>query len=387
MLMSLAHEPHPLSPMTSTSSPTHHTNFGHDEASIMNAVERDEPDLPPTPPKEEVLESKGLTFVDAAVPQRSRRGRRPLSAYPTREQPPYIPHRKYTDPTPHSNRYEPEDNEQLDVDLDAYSNEFDSREPTLSFLTTSSAAESTTGTPSIGGTYSFKQEDGEKPEMEPRIRMRTTTGRANAYSSAESSGAYSYHAYDNHLFHPHPPPMPVIPHQFTERVGLGFSEQNSERDVAVPSPDPSIPTSYSHRPWRRDVVNRLRSDSASSAFTTASTSTEDTAPSGSVSADNYSAYQYSDRLPWDVEQVEAEPEAVTMVNEGREKILDKAKLEEMGGLGAMSEEVISSLNGERLDWNCAECRHYASSPAQLRFWLDSPSPESTRNTGTQPGRP
>lgn len=352
-----------------------------------------ERDLPPTPPVHEVdspvesadapydafsSPSAGLSFSEPAVPQRPRRGRRPASVYPAPGAAPlYQPQRKYTDPTPRTRRYaESEDEEsgdpqQLDVDLDAYSTAdfegvdgLEDREPTLSFVTTSTV-ESTASTPSIGVTYGYGSEavDG-KPEPEPRIRMRTTAGRSNAYSSAESSmasGAYSYNPYgDNQIYHPHPPPMPVVPNAYalpTEQVGLGITADDlviparpreSQLGSSSSKPPLSPSNSFVHRPWRGDVVNRLRSDSASSSFTTASVSTSDTALSTSdhAAAYPYAAYQQAERLPWEQESpVETRSEAIALVDEGRGKILNTEKLQEMGGLEALTEATIGSLTG------------------------------------------
>ncbi|ORY25617.1 RhoGEF domain-domain-containing protein [Naematelia encephala] len=215
-------------------------------------------DLPPTPPVDD----------EPAMP---RRRRRPASVYPLNDPP--FPQRKYTDPTP-LRRFE---EDTLDVDLDAYGDVPELDAP-LSFVTTSTA-ESTTSTPSIG-VYPYKNE--------PRIR----TG---AYSS-ESSGTYSYP---------------------TEQVGLGLTDDT-----------------FAHRPWKRDV-NRLRSDSASTSMT-ASTST-----SGIVSALRYSGYTDSSEETKDI----GESLAVTMVDEGREKILNIEKLNAMGGVDALTEDIISGLSG------------------------------------------
>jgi hypothetical protein len=300
-------------------------------------------DLPPTPPNEEGSyspEPSALNFSEPAKPQRVRRGRRPASVYPPQE-PTYQLHRKYTDPTPRTQGYvEDVSHQQLDVDLEAYSttdfdpeDALDSREPTLSFVTTSTA--DSISTPSKEHRYEDNKVDG----GEPRIRVRTTAGRANAYSSAESSmasGAYSYHAYaDNNIYHPHPPPLPTPPNAFAP-VGLGIDLPSSQAD---PNPPISPTNSFAHRPWKRDVINRLRSDSASSSITTASAST---APS--VNENAYLAYDY-ERLPWEQEQ--SRPEAVAMVDEGREKILDVQRLEQMGGVEGLAEEM-HSLAGESI---------------------------------------
>ncbi|KAK4687055.1 hypothetical protein P7C73_g3063, partial [Tremellales sp. Uapishka_1] len=328
---------------------------------------------PPTPPviDDEAIsptasrfDSHTINFSEPSRPERTYRhpARRPASTYPAQvDAPTYLPpQRKYTDPTPHR-RYsftsETSPNpQQLDVDLEAYAtSEYDTaipleyepegREPTLSFVTTSTV-ESTTSSPSIGA-YAFKSESDGKPQEEPRIRMRTTTGRANAYSSAESStasGAFSsYHAFSDHsVYHPHPPPLPVLP---AEHVGLGISALPSQAGAKVDSPLPLMPTSASFTrqpPW----MNRLRSDSNTSSITSTSTSTSD---SGDAQPYPYGGFDDSPKRPWDVDDDRvrsSEPEAVNLVVEGREKILNTEKLENMGGLDAMTPEVIESLAGD-----------------------------------------
>lgn len=355
--------------------------FGNAEAGPSSGLPHS---LPPTPPvhdgeEEREYHASSLAFDEPTITQRPRRGRRPASVYPIpTEEHAYQPHRKFTDPTPR-NFHQTDSNDssqQLDVDLDAYSTtDFDAEEggePTLSIVTTSTA-DSTTGTPaSIGGQFDYKGESGMgKPEGEPRIRMRSTTGRANAYSSAESSmasGAYSYHAYaDNHIYHPHPPPLPNIPNSFAppiDHVGLGITAHDliipaRQRDSQVASsPSTGAPVSPSnsfvHRPWKRDVINRLRSDSASSSITTASASTSDThvsATGASASSHAYPFAGYAQNLPWEREDEEeagpSTPEAVALVDEGKESIFDKTRLEEIGGVEALDEEMIASLRGEQ----------------------------------------
>lgn len=397
-----------------------------------------ERNLPPTPPVNDAFSSEppfdaepttsGLSFAEPEVPQRKRRGRRPASVYPAPGEPSlYRPQRKYTDPTPRTQKYveaeneETSDNQQLDVDLDVYSTTeyegegLEDREPTLSFVTTSTL-ESTASTPSMGISYGFREdtEDG-KPAAEPRIRMRTTAGRTNAYSSAESStasGVYPYPAYpETHIFHPHPPPLPIVPNAYAlpaEHIGLGITGHDivipaRQRDSQIVSPiarPPLSPSdSFVHRPWRRDVVNRLRSDSASSSLTTASASTSDTVASASgVSGLDYAAvyphhvYQYTDRLSWEPEtQTETRSEAVAMVDEGRGKILDMEKLNEMGGLQALTEEKIGSLGGmylfSALD-TPAHVRRHHSSPA-TKLWIQSLTrpTQSISRSCTFPRRP
>ena len=342
-------------------------------------------ELPPTPPVNERWSLSDsnldgpplpstLSFTEPWVPQRPRRGRRPASVYPF-DDPTYQPHRNYTGPTAqrHMVNDDTGDPQQLDVDLDAYSTtEFEGedgvedREPTLSFVTTSTV-ESSASTPSIDMSYGIRTETGDgKSPPEPRIRMRTTTGRTNAYSSAESStvsGAFPYAYPENQMYHPHPPPLPILPNVYAaEHVGLGITGDDlvipvrqHHSQIGSPNSNPPISpsTSFVHRPWRRDVVNRLRSDSASSSLTTTSVSTSDTIPSDSGASNSdcaaiypQDAHHHADRLPWTQElSAEMRSEAVAMVDEGRGKMLDMEKLGEMGGIGALTEEVIGSLAG------------------------------------------
>jgi len=62
----------------------------------------------------------------------------------------------------------------------------------------------------------------------------------------------------------------------------------------------------------------------------------------------YPGYNADARLPWEIELSEdrAEAKALTMVMEGKEKMFDKDKLEQMGGIDALSETVLESLAGE-----------------------------------------
>ncbi|OCF45936.1 hypothetical protein I317_00023 [Kwoniella heveanensis CBS 569] len=315
-------------------------------------------ELPPTPPVHDDGEeqSSSLNFVEPDLPtRRAQPTRRPLSAYP--DEPYHPPHRKYTDPTPRTNRFDSvvHQQHQLDVDLDAYSaTEFDTeegmeREPTLSFVTTSTL-DSTTSTPSMGATYGYRAEPEDGKGMEPKIRMRQTAGRSHAYSSAESSmasGAYSGYGYSDQIYHPHPPPLPSLPANFVtpavEHVGLGISAEfplGSRGQVESP-PNGASP---SHRPWRRDISNRLRSESVSSSITTASGSTSDSGPSSSrlPPPDDNTYYSYeSYRMPWE----QTRSEAVAMVDEGRENILNVDRIEARGGFSALSEDVIQSYAG------------------------------------------
>ena len=308
---------------------TEHSNFAG-SGNISRAAHHPvlDRDLPPTPPTNEVESpiemdhpsfdhkpmSTALSFAEPSMPQRARKGRRPASVYPQPGTGPvYQIQRQYTEPNSRNRRYAEDEVEmsdtqdasaihQLDVDLDAYSttdldgeDDIEDREPTLSFVTTSTA-ESTASTPSIAMSYGYRNETVEgKPEPEPRIRMRATAGRTNAYSSAESStasGAFSYYPYaEDQIFFPHPPPLPPAPLTHVvpvEHVGLGITAHDTilparHRDSQLVSPSsnppPSPSTSFVHRPWQRDVLNRLRSDSASSSVTTASASSNNTVPS------------------------------------------------------------------------------------------------------------
>jgi len=169
------------------------------------------------------------------------------------------------------------DGHELDVDLDAYSTteydgeEISERDRSLSYLT-SSTIDSTASTPSMSGSYGYKPitPDGKQVD-EPRIRVRSTAGRANAYSSAESSTASgAFYGYENHLYHPHPPPMPSGPTAYPgDQVGLGISAESPDIDHATAL---SSSHSFSYRPWRHNLVNRLRSDSGASSLASSETS-------------------------------------------------------------------------------------------------------------------
>lgn len=308
-------------------------------------------DLPPTPPADDMDDMRQLSMTDAPVSQRDRPGRRPFSVAvnPAHDEGiSYTPPRKLTDPSPQtmgvastSFHHRTPSRQPLDVNLDAYATDFDdSRAPTLSFHT-SSATESITGTPNVGN----HKHDGEgastsSGEREPRIRTRSTAGRSTAYSSAESSGAYSYHVYENQVFHPHPPPLPTAPLAYNHRVGLGFPSTVKGGEASTSG---STPEAFGHRPWQSDVINRLRSTS------NASTSSE----ASIASSQDYSSslrhynYHYNEALPWEIQQAQDnQPEAVVMVEEGREQTLDMTKLESMGGLAALTDDKISSLSGE-----------------------------------------
>ncbi|WWC62684.1 uncharacterized protein I303_105281 [Kwoniella dejecticola CBS 10117] len=329
-------------------------------------------ELPPTPPvhddeddthdrRVESAPSSSINFTESSMPtRRVQPTRRPASAYPTQQEgeKPHLPHRKYTDPTPQSRRYD-QPMHQLDVDLDAYSaTEFDTeegmdgREPTLSFVT-SSTLDSTASTPSMGVTYGYRTDSN---DGDGKVRIRQNTGRAHAYSSAESSmasGAYSGYGYSDQVYHPHPPPLPHLPQNFTtstaEHVGLGISADFPQRHTPVESPTSNPPLSpshsFSHRPWKRDIVNRLRSDSTSSSITTASCSTTESGPSSSriPPPDNAFTYTFdSFNSPW---QAPARAEAVAMIDEGRENILNVGKIEALGGFGVLTIDMIGSFAG------------------------------------------
>lgn len=123
---------------------------------------------------------------------------------------------------------------------------------------------------------------------------------------------------------------------------------NAERSHTHQIRPPLSPShSFTHRPWKRDVVNRLRSDSVSSAFTAASTSTDDSATSSSQIPLRDAAYHYAyDDFTLPYEQEQAEPEALAMIKEGREKLLNMEKIDAMGGEEALNDSVICSLAGK-----------------------------------------
>nr|XP_019012857.1 uncharacterized protein I206_02353 [Kwoniella pini CBS 10737]OCF51638.1 hypothetical protein I206_02353 [Kwoniella pini CBS 10737] len=329
-------------------------------------------ELPPTPPIHDdddreshdrragSAQSSSINFNEPQLPtRRVQPTRRPASAYPALQvgQKSHPPQRKYTDPTAHSTRYD-QPAHQLDVDLDAYSaTEFDTeegmeeREPTLSFVT-SSTLDSTASTPSMGVTYGYRTDSNDE---DGKVKIRQTAGRAHAYSSAESSmasGAYSGYGYSDQIYHPHPPPLPHLPSNFAspvEHVGLGISADFPQRSPPIESPSSNPPLSpshsFTHRPWKRDMVNRLRSDSTSSSVTTASCSTTESGPSSSriPPLDNAFTIAFdSFNSPW---QAPARAEAIAMVDEGRENILDVEKIEALGGFASLTIEMIGSFAG------------------------------------------
>lgn len=186
--------------------------------------------------------------------------------------------------------------------------------------------------------------------------MRSTSGRATTYSSAESStgsGAFSYHAYSDHIYTP-PPPLPQIPNGYNSPDTSGMTtdypivRSNAEQPHTRHIHPPLSPShSFTHRPWKRDAVNRLRSDSTSSAFTADSMSTDNSATSSSRIPLPDAAYHYAyDDFTLPYEQEQAEPEALAMIKEGREKLLNMEKIEAMGGAKVLSDSVICSLAGK-----------------------------------------
>lgn len=247
------------------------------------------------------------------------------------------------------------------MDLDAYSTAdygdeaFGDRDPTLSFVT-SSTVDSVAGIPQVAMAYSRSSRITDaKGEQGPNVSMRSTSGRATTYSSAESStgsGAFSYHTYSDHIYTPSPP-LPQIPdeHNSSDTSSMTadypIPRSNAERSHAHQIRPPLSPShSFTHRPWKRDVVNRLRSDSVSSAFTAASTSTDDSATSSSQIPLSDAAYHYAyDDFTLPYEQEQAEPEALAMIKEGREKLLNMEKIDAMGGGEALNDSVICSLAG------------------------------------------
>jgi hypothetical protein len=303
----------------------------------------------------------GDASTEEGVQQRQRRGRRPLSAYPTGQDDnkPCMPPRKYTDPTPRTHHYE-EEHVAYDsaafhqINLDAYPHDFDDdgRAPTLSFVTTSTA-DSTASTPSLSASYGGYRPDpmdNYKPDVEPRIRMRAPIGRTNAYSSAESSGAYSAYGYD-HSF-ANAPPLPVT-NIFTPAVqsaGLGFSGDMVPSPVSAGSSEPRpITPSYEHRPWQSDLAGRKRADSVSSseASLDPATDSEVLRPGADIEDLEYrfDRYDLSGAMPWEEEQ-RREARAVRTVDEGQERIFDRARLEALGGVKGLTPAVLDSLHGE-----------------------------------------
>jgi hypothetical protein len=298
--------------------------------------------LPLTPPEEEELQRLKLSDAPEGI-ERIRRGRTPIVTE-----------------LGSSTRTSSTTEQALDVDLEGDSSgEFDeSREPTLSFHT-SSTVESTTGTPSsTHHNYNFGSSG--PREKDQRVRIRSTNGRATAYSSAESSGAYSYHQYENHVFHPHPPPLPDRPVAHASPIGLGYpvrdavtddQEADAEDEADVEDAEAengevedeqeqaAAPASFAYRPWESEDVNRQRSHSGASMTST-------TSSQGQGSSLQHYDYHYPESLPWDTQrELENDSQAVAMVEEGREKTLDMAYLQELGGMGAMTDKKIAALSG------------------------------------------
>lgn len=249
------------------------------------------------------------------------------------------------------------------MDLDAYSaadfeadEDSPDRDPTLSFVT-ASTIDSVAGGPQVTTTYGHSSRMADaKGEQEPSLSMRSTSGRATTYSSAESStgsGAFSYHTYSDHIYTP-PPPLPQVPDGYNSSDSPGMAadypipRSNADQSHARQIRPPLSPShSFTHRPWKRDIVNRLRSDSASSAFTAASVSTDNSAASSSRIPLPDAAYHYAyDDFTLPYEQEQAEPEALAMIKEGREKLLNMEKIEAMGGAEALGDSVICSLAGK-----------------------------------------
>ncbi|KAL7420805.1 hypothetical protein Q5752_004758 [Cryptotrichosporon argae] len=259
--------------------------------------------MPPTPPVQDDADS-----AHYSAPRRPARrlppGRRPASSHPTVPDHP-LPVRKFTDPAAHASRFG-DQLKRLNIDMDSFSMAYDEAcPPTLSFVTTSTV-DSTASTPSLGTNDLAAFPTGlEKPEVEvqPRVRVRTNTGRQNAYSSAESSTASgAYYGYPD--LYTHVPPVPVVPNSYAEPIGLGLAP----------------------RAWPRSA-GRFRSDSASSSITTASVTT--TSEAGDF------AYPYAQH--WAASRTQ--PEAVALVHAGRENLLDVNRLEALGGIGALGSDV------------------------------------------------
>lgn len=103
------------------------------------------------------------------------------------------------------------------------------------------------------------------------------------------------------------------------------------------------------------MVNRLRSDSAASSLASSETSDSpsiDGSDAGQTRGDltyPYRSHGYDDGSQWDAEIGVEEPAALALFDNGEERIFDGAKLEEIGGLNALSTEVIESLAGELSD--------------------------------------
>ena len=287
--------------------------------------------------------------------QRARPGRRPASAYAT-EEPGLsaLPARKFTDPTPFSQYNASQKGHGLD--LSAISHEFDddSRAPTLSFVTTATA-DSTTSTPSLSNSYGgFRPDPMEhfKEATEPRMRIRAPTGRANAYSSAGSSGAYSGYGYADGMYDD-APPIPVIPPVY---ASMGDGSPLHPARAGSPS------ESFRHRPWKSDLAPHFRADSDASSITSIS---EDQAQSGVEEEYHFDRYELSDRMPWEDEDEVAEPMAVMSL----ERVLDHARLQSMGGMAALTDEAIATLRGMfTFDSDTAELTGRRNSSAASWCW-------------------
>ena len=261
-----------------------------------------------------------------------------MSAYHAEEGMSSLPTRKFTDPSPFTQYHS--SHMKNGLDLSAIQHEFDddSRAPTLSFVTTATA-DSTTSTPSLSNSYGgFRPDPMEqfKDATEPRTRMRATSGRSNAYSSA-SSGVYSGYGYENGMYD-EAPPVPVIPPVYPN-IGVEADITGSpiHPDSARPS---SRSDSFRHRPWRSDLLHS-RAESDASSITSIS---EDQAQSTADEEYQFDRYELSDRMPWEEEEL-AEPMAVVSLSEGGGRVLDHARLQSLGGLSALTPDVIASLRG------------------------------------------
>lgn len=290
-----------------------------------------------------------------------------MSGYPLNKEDPAFPHEREYEarPPPRSQAAVAADGQKLNVDLNSYCTydgdvaALENREPTLSFVTTSTA--SSHDTPPMSHTYGSGRYDSAdtKHESEPRIRVRAPPGRNSAYSSAESSmasGPYSFHSYGDQGYHSHAPPVPVLPSMYTsqtERVGLGITSDSADFIPDRQSPRESVSspsnTSFGHRPWHRGVAH-LRGASISSATTASSASTTDDDDLNidhrhSVTAD---ALNY---LLWETSDAHAhEPKALTSLADGKDTILDRNRLDSLGGLAALTEGAIPSLSGRSLPY-------------------------------------
>jgi hypothetical protein len=231
-----------------------------------------------------------------------------------------------------------------------------------SYMTNDSSSSGGPNSPAIGVAYGGDDKAGQ------RARTRITTGRTNAYSSAESStasGFYTVNTYpSNTVQHPHPPPLPT-----QTEVGLGFSPDdapparpvrtssynagrsilhrqmsNHSRPATQTSPSNTQPPSA---PWQDSIANRMRSDSASSSTSAASYSDRQ----GDTSASESDIDGRPGRYPWegeeDTEDEEpAEAVAISLVEKGRERILDENRIRSMGGLEVVVNEKLNELIGE-----------------------------------------